>query len=417
VKTLIRARALGAAVLITILAAGNLMAQSPAPDSDTAALLKKVEALEQSLSEVKAELARRAAAVTPEPAAPTPPAAVPDTGDIHTLGPLQFRGYGDFTFGRPVFENMPPGGIANSAQSFSLGDFDLFVTSNVGSHLRMLAELLITSDYTNLFSPELDRMMLTYKFNDYLSITAGKFNTAIGFYTNEFHRARYFQTATGRPLMFSDEDVGGVLPVHSVGVSMTGAIPSGSLGAHWVAEVANGRDVTGTGGTSVQNFVDNNNGKAVNFALYVRPEWLSGFQSGASFYRDQLYPPGAAGAVDERIYSTYAALVRPHTELIAEGALIQDNDALTGRLTQVVTSYAQASQLFGRVRPYFRYDYQNAASSDPIFGYLGRRSGPSAGVRFDLGDFVALKVQFGRLADTTAHVSTNDAQAQVAFAF
>ena len=42
--------------------------------------------------------------------------------------------------------------------------------------------------------------------------------------------------------MYLFEDSGGVLPVHTVGVTMAGLIPqAGSLGLHWVAEIGNGR--------------------------------------------------------------------------------------------------------------------------------------------------------------------------------
>jgi len=45
----------------------------------------------------------------------------------------------------------------------------------------------------------------------------------------------------GAPLSLSIEDRGGILPVHTVGASASGLIPSGHLGLHYVAEVGNGR--------------------------------------------------------------------------------------------------------------------------------------------------------------------------------
>ena len=65
-------------------------------------------------------------------------------------------------------------------------------------------------------------MLLTYKASDYFQISFGKYNTAIGYYTNAFHRAHFFQTAISRPIMFADEDDGGILPVHNIGVTATG---------------------------------------------------------------------------------------------------------------------------------------------------------------------------------------------------
>ena len=406
-------------------------AQTADSDAATAALLKRVAELERSLVEVKAELNAHSAPVAPVtvvapqalPAAESAPVAAPvDTSsqeEGHTLGPIQFRVFTDFNFGRPTVDNLPVGGLPGSTQSFGVGDFDLFVNSNIGAHMRVLSEVLVTSDFTNTFSAEIDRLMLTYTFNKYLSVTTGKFNTAIGFYTNEFHRARYFQTATSRPLMFTDEDAGGILPVHSIGMSATGAIPSGALGLHWVAEVANGTGSQGSQNSAiepVQNFVDENNGKATNFALYARPEAISGLQVGGSFYRDTLHPAGLL-AFNEHIYSAYAALVRPRLELLAESILLQHQSMSSGATFNTTSSYLQASyKMMGFLRPYLRYEYQNVPASDPIFGILGRENGPSAGVRFDLNDFSCLKLQYGRLTQRTG-LPANDIQAQVAIVF
>jgi hypothetical protein len=420
----------GLGLLISATVAVGL-AQSPDPQATNAALLNKVEELERSLAAIKAEMTGRppaapaeaprtapaASSPAPVPAAMAPaPADVPAAAvkdDNHTLGPLQFRGYSDLGFGRAPFEKLPPGGLTGSTHSFTTGDFDLFVTSQINDRLSFLAESLITSDFTNNYGAEMDRLMLTYSFSKYFRVSAGKFNTAIGYYTNEFHRARYFQTATGRPLLFGDEDNGGILPIHSVGLTATGAIPSGTLGLHWTAEIANGRASHDSDSVPLQNFVDENNGKAFNLALYARPEWLHGLETGVSFYHDTLHP-AEISPLDQRIYSAHVAFIRPHMELLAEGVLLQ-HSTVAGQTFNTSSSYAQASYQMHNVRPYFRYEYQNVPGSDPVFGTLGRRNGPSAGIRYNFSDFGCFKVQYGRLYRDGS--LTNDAQAQIAFAF
>ncbi|HEX3745510.1 MAG TPA: hypothetical protein VHW09_16315 [Bryobacteraceae bacterium] len=358
----------------------------------------------------------------PAPQTPAADAAVlaaitPDTaqGDEHTLGPLEFRGYSDIGFGRPIFSTLPSGGLAGSTQSFSLGDFDLFVNARMGNHFSVLGEMLITSDFSNQISAEMDRVMLTYAANKYFKISAGKYHTAIGYYSNEFYRARFFQTATGAPILFTDEDDGGILPVHGIGLTATGQVPSGPVGLHWVAEIANGTGSPNSAAEPIHNFVDENNGKAFNLALSARPERLQGLDIGGSYYHDLLHPAGL-GAVVERIYSAHAAVVRPHLELIAEGVLLQHNFTWTGRDFNTVSAYAQASYKIRLVRPYFRYEYQNAPKSDAIFTTVGRTNGPSLGVRYDFSDFVAFKLQYGLLG-TRLGPSASDVQAQLAFAF
>src|SRR6185437_4926720 len=144
---------------------------------------------------------------------------------------------------------------------------------------------------------------------------------------------------------------------------------------------------------------------------YARPEALHDIQIGGSMYRDRLYPQGI-GALRQSIYSGYIAYVTPHTEAIAEGVLVEHESPSLHETYRSYASYIQLSRQYGKLRPYFRYDYQNTSSHDPIFGGLGRQSGPSVGVRFDLSDFAALKIQYGRLGFRQLP-SVNDFQTQL----
>ena len=49
---------------------------------------------------------------------------------------------------------------------------------------------------------------------------------------------------------------------------------------------------------------------------------------------------------------------------------------------------------YGNIRPYFRYQYINVPSDDPIYRTVGRRNGPSVGFKYDLSDFVNFKAQY-----------------------
>jgi hypothetical protein len=424
-----------------LLAGIPVLAQSnPEPANDQAAvidrLLKRIDEMEASQQKMQAkidQLIGAQAAVTVSPAPPTqapapvaqpavaasvaPPepvaSVVADEPDdhMHRLGPVEFQGFSDFDYGRAWFEKQPPGGLVGTPNSFGIGDLDLFTNTRISDHWSVLAELLITSDFTNEFGAELDRLLFTYKANDYFQIAFGKYNTALGYYPNAFHRARYFMTATSRPIMYSDEDNGGILPVHNIGITATGKIPSGSLGLHWVAEVANGVAVDKA--EPIQNFADENNGKAVNLAVYARPSWLDGFQTGISVYRDTLHPLNLPG-VGQTIYTGHIVYVNSKLEWLNEASLLRHD--LEGHISRSLTSYTQLSHAFGKFRPYFRYDYQNIPASDPIFGTLGRESGPSFGVYRHLSNYVVFKLQYGLLGERNKP-SANDLNAQLAYAF
>ena len=387
-------------------------------------LLKRIEELEASQKQMQDKLDKlgakpsslAAADPAPVPAPPVQdaaPATAPEESEEgHRLGPVEFRGFTDFGYGRPWFEKLPASGLAGSTNSFNIGDFDLFTNTRISEHWNVLGELLITSDFSNEFGAELDRLMVTYTANDFLKISFGKYNTAVGYYPNAFHRAHFFQTGISRPVMFADEDNGGILPVHSIGISATGKIPSGALGLHWVAEVANGRAQNTD--VPIQNFVDQNNGKALNFALYARPDWLPGFQTGVSVYRDVLHPVGL-GTIGQTILSGHVVYVVSKMEWMNEAAIVR-HAVQGGDVYRSLTSYTQLSRAFGKYRPYFRYDYQNVPATDPVFGVLGRMNGPSIGMLRNLSRYVILKAQYGRLSQRDLP-SVNDFQMQLAIAF
>ncbi len=67
-----------------------------------------------------------------------------------------------------------------------------------------------------------------------------------------------------------------------------------------MAEVSNGMAAMSGDSEPIQNFVDENNGKAYNFALYAKPESAQGLDIGGSYYHDLLHPAGL-GPVVERI--------------------------------------------------------------------------------------------------------------------
>jgi len=412
-------------------------------------LLFRIDQLETSQNQMRDKL-EKLAAPAPETALPAAvPAAAPSSAatalvpaeaaatetaptaddqnapepEAHVLGPIQFRGFTDLNYGRPPFDTLPTTGLLGSTNSFNIGDFDLFVHSRLSEHWSFLAEMLVTADTTNEFSIEMDRLLLSFKPNEYLQIGFGKFNTALGYYTNAFQRARYFQFATSRPMMYGDEDDGGILPVHSIGVTATGKIPSGVVGLHWVAEVANGRNVN-IGQEAEQNFVDNGNGKAFNLAVYARPEGWHGFQTGFSMYRDVLHLVNFPPAIGETIFTGHIVYNAEKFEWLNEFSYIRHSLIGKSALFNSNTSYSEISYLYGKIRPYFRYEYQNVPDVDPVYGLDsafgsitgGRRNGPSFGVSRHVTSYGVMKFQYGRLSQSATHTA-NDFQAQLAVAF
>ena len=395
--------------------------EADAPDSDKEtiqALLRRIEQLEARVTQLEAlqkptpqTPATTAPAPTPAPAS-AEPASEQESGhmleaqrmDTRTL--MQIRGFGDMTF---------HGSDARGTHTaFSLGQLNLFVTSDISEKFRLLSEIVFEADQQNAFGVDVERLLLQYSHNDYFNFAVGRYHTDIGFYNTAYHHSAWLQTAVGRPFLFQFEDSGGILPIHNVGASVSGLIPSGRLGLHYVAEVGNGRASHSPQAEAVQNVVDENNGKSVNLALFARPNAVQGLQVGFSAYHDGLQPVGAAH-IGEIILAAHAVYQRPNFEWLNE-ALVIRHAVEGGHIFDTPGFYSQVSKAFGQYRPYFRYQYVNASDQEPVFPYVRLQHGPSVGLRFDASEAVALKLQYDH-SSFRQQPPVNGLELQFAFTF
>ena len=301
-----------------------------------------------------------------------------------------------------------------SRKGFALGQLDLFMRSLLSDRLGVLSEIVIHPGSRNQFRIVLERVLLTYSASDHLHVAAGRFHTAIGYYNATYHHGTWFQTTTGRPLIAAFEGDGGVLPIHTLGVSLNGTIVDAPVGIRYVVEAGNGRASQASSPVPPQPALGENNTPAFNVGLRVRLERLRGLEVGASFYGDRV-TPDTLPPLREGIGAAYLAFHSNTVEILVEAVAMRHHTA-GGATTRVDGGYVQASRGFGRLRPYARYDILDASRSDPLFGYVGRRSGPILGVRYEADEFAALKAQFTRLRQSPGRVS-NLFEAQAAFTF
>ena len=339
---------------------------------------------------------------------------------------LNIRGFFDFNYGVgsianplvfPIVDNgcgtcgNPPT-VPHS--SFQAGEFDLLMTSRLSDNLSFLAEVVLGPDDTNEFGVDIERYQLTYRASRYFAASAGRFHTSIGYYNTAYHHGNWFATAEGRPIMYLFEDSGGILPVHMVGVSFGGEVPNTEkFGLHWVAEVGNGLASNSNVAESVQNFYSDRNYKATNLAVYIKPQFVPGLQVGGSWYHDVLYPTGLS-AVTQNIESAYVVYFSSDWEFLNEGVLLTNR--LGGEPFRSPMAYGQVARKFGIYKPYFRYQYVNDKYNDPVNLLEGRYYGPSVGMRIDLSEFAAFKVQFNHLYQSR-QLAGNGLDAQMAFTF
>lgn len=386
-------------------------------------LLARVAALEARVHSLEAE---KAAALAPKDEA-QPPAQVPapDTTQASLPAPaqdqgmasqpgsefprLRIRGFSDIRY---AASNQK-----GSTNSFVLGQFDLFITSKLSDNLSVLSESVIEGDdETNEFGIELERLLLNYDYSEYFNVGFGRYHSAIGYYNTAYHHSTWMQTTVDRPFLFAFEDDGGILPIHNVGITATGRVPSGALGLHYVAEIGNGRATrTELGQGPVQNVTDENNGKSFNLALYARPDSVPGLQVGFSGYHDNLTPLNGPN-VDERIIAGHAIYQKSSFEFMNEAMLIRHEPGNGLRADNSVGFYSQISHKWGAYRPYFRYEYLNVPDRDLIYPDVHRLNGPLFGLRYDWSEFSAFKVEYQRTMRRN-DPSFNTLTLQTSFAF
>jgi hypothetical protein len=387
-------------VLIILPRAASSQVPSDNSQETIRIMAEKIDRLEKRLADVEAKQARGTSADEDKTAtlstsvvqSPVVTEEVPVSAPHeHTMeipgGPaLHIRGFSDVDY--------HASNQSGETNGFALGAFDLFVSSQISEKFSMLSEVNFEFGNDNEMAVDLERMLLTYTGNDHFKLSFGRYHTAIGYYNTAFHHGTWFQTATGRPFLYFFEDEGGVLPVHNVGLSLTGSIPSGKLGLNYIAEIGNGRPARRPQNTTVQNVVDENNGKAVNLGFWVRPEWLSGLQVGASVYHDHLIAD-IPQRIQEYIPAVHMVYATPKFEWLNEGVLIR-HSLDEGRTFNTPGFYTQISRQWRVYRPYIRYQYINASPLEPLLVDTGLQQGPSLGLRYDWSEFAALKIQYDR---------------------
>ena len=297
--------------------------------------------------------------------------------------------------------------------TFELGQFAVFVTSSLSDHISVLAEIVMEAGGTNTrVVTDLERLQVTFRLNDNLNISAGRYHTGIGYYNAAFHHASYFETPIGRPRVYAFEDEGGVLPIHEVGVSAHGIVPKTGGALHFLAEVGNGRTwVTipdGAEGT------DQNPAKSTNFGVSLQPPQWRGFEVGGSYYKDSVLHH-TLGNVDERIGAVYSVYRTPSIELMAEWLRLT---FLTpdGHFTSNLAGYAQASRAFGKLRPYYRFDRLGIDPATPFIGGFDSYKANIVGMRIDPAEWIGLKAEYERV-DQGAYHGVNAVSTQLVFVF
>ena len=328
--------------------------------------------------------------------------------DPSGLPQLRILGFGDFGY---KYQETSDGRDSND---FSIGELDLFTTSELGEKLSVLGEVVFDlKDQEHAVT--VHRLQLQYSFSDLLNVWVGRMHVPMGYWNAVYHHGGWFQTTASRPAVHSAN----ILPQHFVGVQALG-VKSLSIGElEYNLGVANGR---GRDRADISAKDDPDNGKAVQLRVQVKPRAWPRLYAGVSGYADTIpaaeeraaeephthadevivadlgHDEGllaARGKMKERIAGVHVGYNGPRLEMLAEAFRIRHSPDEGGEELDTEGGYLLAAYQVGLFKPYYRLDVLNFAEEDAYYEDIAHDfTGHSLGVRWDPFTWNALKLEF-----------------------
>jgi len=389
----LEAKQAGAAPTATAAAAAPA---APAAGAAAPADVARIDAVEQKIAQIETANATR----RPD-----------DTG-------LPMHGFADINFGNhnPFFPEE---------KGFALNNLDFYLTPKLGDKLLALFELNFEVDDTGTVGVDIERGQLGYQFSDEATLWVGRFHTPYGYVNTALHHGVWINDALRRPKFLMFEDQGGVMPAHTVGAWLTGALRGDGGKVLYDAFVGNGQQI-------IEGLVDmRSGGNAHGKPIYggrLGYQWTSGQLEGLTLgvdafdsrIDDDQLPQNLT---EVRMYGAYAVYDTDRWEHTAEVYLF-DNLGIVPS-TGNHRSKAYYAQFGYRgvpwMIPYARYerallDQTDAYFSGQISGYSYYRS--AVGARHDLNQRTALKFELANTHYTDRDVGQfNEVLGQIAIRF
>jgi hypothetical protein len=316
--------------------------------------------------------------------------------------------FGDvgFHFGNPPADNGATPPPLASHDSFALGSLSFLITGELEKHFVSTAEFALEyDDATNQVGVDIERLHVGY-LGEHFFVYAGRVHTAFGYWNNAYHHGKWLQPTEERPRWVEFEDTGGILPVHTVGLSAgTNIDVARASQLKIVVAVSNGR---GNFIDDIRNTFDYQDGKSVNGQIELVGIGLPELRAGVSGMYDHIAaasidirPRLPDTGIDEYIMGAHVAYPGYPFLFIAEGYWVLHHAA--GQTFNTYGGFATVSRAFGIVTPYLRGQWiGTSGGTDPFFvpdltasdhARLDELEG-LVGIRFDLTDWTAIRAEY-----------------------
>lgn len=323
----------------------------------------------------------------------------------------QIKGFVDTQYGVVHADSLRD--KANN-RGFQVGQFDLFITSQINDRTSFLGETVFEWDpEKKQWSLDVERVIIKYAVKDYLNISGGKFHTPFGYWNNAYHHGALIQPTINRPVIVRFEDNGGYLPIHQVGAQLSGSgIGTRNFGYSFF--LSNGQ-AQGNNGGSFSNGVD-----AISGSVSLEP--VEDFQFIASGYTSRVPQNSVTyqGKVldHESRYTLLNAAVtyfRPSApvELAAEYFSIT-NAMSESHTTNAMYTYL-GLRLVKNFVPYILYNKVNFEKGEQYF-LKNDVEEITVGARYNLATKVVVKLEYTS-SQSEAQGKSSLIQTQIAIGF
>ena len=314
---------------------------------------------------------------------------------------FELNGFADVSFTASV--DAPEGSLGEESKNgnFAFGTLDLYLAQSL-EDIDILVELVVEEGAIL----DLERLTIGYTFEDSLKVRFGRFHTPIGVWNTAYHHGTQLQPTIARPEFLNFEDDGGILPVHTIGLYLSGRVKPGFGSIEYGAMYGNGPAVTGEDGNTIltpNNIGDNNTNKAVAAHASIAPEAVKGLKIGVSGYLSNVQTDENA-MIDSDIDSDIDDPIDPvDVDQTIIGAAISYSIADVGLMGEYFsiankdniaddsfTSSAYYALLTYSIKdkwiPYVMYENMTADDEDPYFLTLGTSdiTRVSGGLRYNI---------------------------------
>lgn len=277
--------------------------------------------------------------------------------------------------------------------SFSFGEQDLFITSELSDRLSFLGESVFKFDEhsSTEFSVSIERIVLKYNFKDNHNIIIGKVHTPVNYWNDTYHHGRVFFPTIERPLLFSAN----IIPLHTTGASVQG---------HDLGKIKFGYDLLVGNGLGSSEIFDNDKSKSLTAAVHIKP--MEKMRIGASFYHDviakgsTIHDKTINWKVKQNLFTASVSYFGKKFELLAESTVGRNHTDTTG-LKNTVASYLYTGyKLNEKLVPYVRFDdlqYENGE----IYYNKNNTTSVVAGIRYQLNYLAVIKLEYQHIHSAT----------------